>query len=313
VKSARLKAHENCKASLRIGRETQEGTGYSTAVRAVLRHYYLHYDDYDMLTFPILYNSGVGEASYVEVVRFSPDDATKLIDETNITRGEVSEHDSSVQADSAPKTFRCSKLAGAAFGHFGAFLNRQWRRNDILWGRLDGAERIISTLLPDRPAEAGRLIGEAQAAIVCDVVAELCGIDVSQLGVHRFTRPERDEVYALLTEAFMHPRLGRKHDGWELRQVKRALSRALCHFVAELRHGAKDTEWEAPLAKAIRDKELFEYFDDHYAPGAGLFRQLGTGNTWRGMRTLVRLLRGTSLRRTRRGQIADKGNGTLES
>jgi hypothetical protein len=32
---------------------------------------------------------------------------------------------------------------------FGAFLEEGWRRNDMLWGRLDGAERIIESLLPD--------------------------------------------------------------------------------------------------------------------------------------------------------------------
>ncbi len=40
------------------------------------------------------------------------------------------------------------KLAGTKLGHFGAFLDRRWRLNDIMWGRLDGAERIIQVLLP---------------------------------------------------------------------------------------------------------------------------------------------------------------------
>jgi len=40
------------------------------------------------------------------------------------------------------------KLAGTAVMDFGAFLNRDWRLNDILWGRLDAAERIVSAVLP---------------------------------------------------------------------------------------------------------------------------------------------------------------------
>ena len=38
------------------------------------------------------------------------------------------------------------KLAGTALMHFGAFLDRRWRQNDILWGRLDGAERLIASV-----------------------------------------------------------------------------------------------------------------------------------------------------------------------
>jgi predicted acylesterase/phospholipase RssA len=34
------------------------------------------------------------------------------------------------------------KLAGDALGHFGGFLKESWRRNDLLWGRLDAAEMI---------------------------------------------------------------------------------------------------------------------------------------------------------------------------
>ncbi len=34
------------------------------------------------------------------------------------------------------------KLAGDSLGHFGGFLKREWRENDILWGRLDAAEQI---------------------------------------------------------------------------------------------------------------------------------------------------------------------------
>jgi predicted acylesterase/phospholipase RssA len=35
-----------------------------------------------------------------------------------------------------------TKLAGDALGHFGGFLKENWRRNDLLWGRLDAAEMI---------------------------------------------------------------------------------------------------------------------------------------------------------------------------
>ncbi len=38
------------------------------------------------------------------------------------------------------------KVAGDALGHFGGFLKREWRRSDILWGRLDAAETIVRLL-----------------------------------------------------------------------------------------------------------------------------------------------------------------------
>jgi hypothetical protein len=41
------------------------------------------------------------------------------------------------------------KLAGYALWDFGAFLERDWRLNDMLWGRLDAAERIVSAVLND--------------------------------------------------------------------------------------------------------------------------------------------------------------------
>jgi predicted acylesterase/phospholipase RssA len=39
------------------------------------------------------------------------------------------------------------KLAGMKLGHFGGFLKRSWRANDWLWGRLDGVEHVLRTLL----------------------------------------------------------------------------------------------------------------------------------------------------------------------
>jgi len=45
------------------------------------------------------------------------------------------------------------KLAGDALGHFGGFLKKSWRRNDLLWGRLDAAEMICRMI--DGPVEGG--------------------------------------------------------------------------------------------------------------------------------------------------------------
>ena len=41
-----------------------------------------------------------------------------------------------------------AKLKGTAFMDFGAFMSPEWRRNDLMWGRLDAAEKLVRILLP---------------------------------------------------------------------------------------------------------------------------------------------------------------------
>jgi patatin-related protein len=101
--------------------------------RDSLLYYYDNFTFYDLVTYPIQYGTSVGEANIVEVFRVSPHDATALIDEQAV--GE-----------------QRRKLAGTALMSFGAFIDPAWRKNDMLWGRLDGAERIITALLPRPPA-----------------------------------------------------------------------------------------------------------------------------------------------------------------
>ena len=58
---------------------------------------------------------------------------------------------------SAPRQARRDQLR-----RVGGFLSRDWREHDILWGRLDGAERIVAALIPDpKGLAAGPLCGEA--------------------------------------------------------------------------------------------------------------------------------------------------------
>lgn len=54
------------------------------------------------------------------------------------------------------------KLAGVQVAHFGAFYKRSWRINDWMFGRLDGAERIVHILLD--PARLARLYGQESAS-----------------------------------------------------------------------------------------------------------------------------------------------------
>ncbi len=90
----------------------------------VSAYYFRRFSYYDLVAFPIMQAAEIGdEIDPVDIIRISPDDATALS-----AAGE-------------------RKLGGATLMHFGAFLDRTWRKNDILWGRLDGAERIITALV----------------------------------------------------------------------------------------------------------------------------------------------------------------------
>ncbi len=121
--------------------------GAAAAVEACLdadsRRYFDQFEYYDQITFPVFYEASVGEAEPCEVFRISPRDATAILDENS------------------PAEKR-RKLAGTALFHFGAFLKREWRENDLMWGRLDGAERVIR-MVGSPCAEA--LIEEAHVAI----------------------------------------------------------------------------------------------------------------------------------------------------
>jgi patatin-related protein len=109
----------------------------------LLTDYYRRFESFDMVMLPLTY-PGLEEVNPVDVVRIAPEDATGLISE-----GEESRR----------------KLAGVSLGHFGGFMDRAWRRNDLMWGRLDGAERILEALLPAGELR-NRLRDDAFAAII---------------------------------------------------------------------------------------------------------------------------------------------------
>ena len=151
---AKKKADETCRTALGLKDQAPDDESKppdpNTESHAYLGYYYQNYDEYDRIIFPIIYGTEIGEAAKVDIIRISPEDATALINE---------------------RETGCYKLAGTALGHFGAFLDPLWRRNDIMWGRLDGAERIITALLPNNRELARLLVGEAHAAIVHEAIA----------------------------------------------------------------------------------------------------------------------------------------------
>lgn len=121
-----------------------------TELQRRLRETSDRFDHYDSLMYAALANLAAGERDLVETYRIGPADASRVnpLDDPGGRR----------------------KLAGTALFDFGAFLRRSWRENDIMWGRLDGAERILHALLPgDEPGvveDRTRLIDEAHRVII---------------------------------------------------------------------------------------------------------------------------------------------------
>ena len=149
--------------------------------RLAIRHYWKAFETYDAILFPIGFGV-VGEADRVEVIRISPADATSLVDE---------------QQDGK------RKLGGIALQHFGGFFDERWRRNDFLWGRLDTAERLITTLLPDSTVRDS-LLEEAQLAILTEefnteTLTPITGLVVDGLIAHRDDHPDNDSFVKNLT------------------------------------------------------------------------------------------------------------------
>lgn len=196
------------------------------ALRTYLWGYFSHFDDYDQISFPVFYETGVAEADVVEVIRISPEDATSLINEREEQRR---------SADGRGR----QKLAGVALHHFGAFLDRVWRQNDIMWGRLDGAERIISALLPEPRDEAirKRLIREAQTAIF----------------VQELTPESRRELGTLMSNALVRA------------SADEGVSTAVERVIKDLRESSPiQTRLEAVIRSSLADRELIKLMTDGY-------------------------------------------------
>jgi len=91
---------------------------------------YLGFAFWDVITFSIMGAKSIGEFNEILVNRISPNDNLSL--------------------KSDPLEM---PLKGTAMKSFGAFFSREDRENDYLWGRLNGAERLIELLHSQAKAE----------------------------------------------------------------------------------------------------------------------------------------------------------------
>jgi patatin-related protein len=100
----------------------------SAEARDSLLNRYLGFALWDGMLFPTISLSELPQLSPIPVAQFSPLNATTLkapLDKGNVEAG---------------------KLKGIPVHHFAAFFQAEYRENDYLWGRLDGAELILRML-----------------------------------------------------------------------------------------------------------------------------------------------------------------------
>ena len=83
---------------------------------------YVVYPMIDSAIFPMMDSAGVRDLSTTRVIRISPHDAKSLSGD--------------------PYRLKCREL-----GAFAGFLRRDAREHDLLWGRLDGAERLVDLII----------------------------------------------------------------------------------------------------------------------------------------------------------------------
>ncbi len=164
----RLEAHDAAFEAALVSLTPRSAPALVKKAGELARRFYAEgFELYDAIEFPLLEAAGLeGERAPVEVYRVSPADAT-LLSHPATTRSHALD----------------DKLFGSRLGSFGAFFDRRWRQNDLLWGRLDGAERLIASLLPgEANAERRRDLGlRAARAIVCQELPDLDAAEVAEL------------------------------------------------------------------------------------------------------------------------------------
>lgn len=131
--------------------------------------YFQHFVHHDMLSVPFLAGSGVHEYTRTEVYRIGPTDA-------------------GLYAHKVPQE---QKLASTKFFDFGGFISREWRENDIMWGRLDAADRIVTAVLPcpEDKKLRDRYVKRLQDAILEDEISINKNDRISRWLIERLRRP----------------------------------------------------------------------------------------------------------------------------
>jgi patatin-related protein len=113
---------------------------------------FCRFDYIDQQVYPYEYLSDIQSDSLLEIARISPDDSQKGFGK-----------DKKLE----------ERLAGLQLRAFGGFFKKSWRANDILWGRLDGLNRLVDCLLTPTTVQSFRTFKQRNSCIKnADLVKE---------------------------------------------------------------------------------------------------------------------------------------------
>jgi patatin-related protein len=225
------------------------------AVRQFVDSAYAGFESYDMIAFPLAYGTDVGESDEVEVIRVSPRDTAR-----------AREH------PGAPPV-----VTGGRYMHFGAFLDRLWRENDILWGRMDGADILIESLVQaggdgegsaDRQETVRRLREQAHRSIIDD----------------QLRAKDRGELVRLLAEVLSRTSSGDQNEA------------ALRDVLAQL--PPLDDRIVSVLRALLSAEDLRAFYQDRYRVGTQLPAPQALRSVGRAAHIAGDLLRGTAASRS---------------
>jgi patatin-related protein len=262
--NAFIAASNKCSAAFQIEAGLSEE---EKVAREVLGDMYGHFDHYDMAIFPVQYGSDSFETPHVDILRVSPDDAKNLCDDTIGAR---------------------RKLAGRMYFSFGAFFDKSWRANDMLWGRLDGAEILVRNLLrgtsaektdaATHPAFQGRL-SPGESKTVADVIVD----DLHVAILSEALPPERrNDVWKLLHQTLPTLDLGASKP--EIRE-----------FVSNVPALGAAIQSIATFSQG--DSELLSYYKTSYEVNRQLEPQILLRLFARGSQIMGRMLEAIALQR----------------
>ncbi|HYG58239.1 MAG TPA: DUF3376 domain-containing protein, partial [Symbiobacteriaceae bacterium] len=161
----------------------------------VLHEEYYHYEAVDMLLLPLATGTRLGEREPIAWVRLSPYDADSIF--------EPDPRDGAKVSREARLSFGSRKVAGDALMNFSGFLSWRWRANDFMWGRLDAADILISSLIK-QAADSGRYTPDELRRIrrVAADVRLSCFQEILHEGLHPYGRQELVQFIAE-KDAFM--------------------------------------------------------------------------------------------------------------
>jgi hypothetical protein len=106
--------------------ETASSSARTQELNSRLIKVFENFELIDQRLYPYEYLSSLQTENLTLISRISPADATR-----GFGKGKTLDQ----------------RLAGIQMRAFGGFLKKSWRSNDILWGRLDGVNRLVDTLL----------------------------------------------------------------------------------------------------------------------------------------------------------------------